>query len=175
MRCPVPGHAAYPAPGAVRDPDRRPRPRHHHPGLTAMPTVSEPGRTVVSRRDLRAMRDPGRTTVSVAVASFTRRYRWLVVALWLVALAAAGSQALSLRDSLSGGGWWVPGSESAAAASQLRDGFTGRGATTVTLVVRDTRHVADAPDFTARVNEVAQTVRRHPALRVASEYGWSTL
>jgi RND superfamily putative drug exporter len=140
-----------------------------------MPTVSEPGRTVVSRRDLRAMRDPGRTTVSDTVASFTRRYRWLVVALWLVALAAAGSQALSLRDSLSGGGWWVPGSESAAAASQLRDGFTGRGATTVTLVVRDTRHVADDPDFTARVNEVAQTVRRHPALKVASEYGWSTL
>jgi putative drug exporter of the RND superfamily len=140
-----------------------------------MSTASKSSRTVVPRRDLKAMRDPGRSTVSDSVASFTRRYRWLVVALWLVALAAAGSQALTLRNSLSGGGWWVPGSASAAAASQLREGFTGRGATTVTLVVRDTRHVADDPDFAARVGEVARTVRQHPALKVASEYGWSTL
>src|SRR5262245_15448177 len=121
--------------------------------------MSKPRRTSVSTRDLVAMRDPGRRTVSDAVASFTRRYRWLVVALWLVALAAAGSQAISLRDSLSGGGWRVAGSESAAAAAYLTDGFTGRGATTVTLVVRDTRHSADDPDFATRVNEVARTVR----------------
>ncbi|MGH3737348.1 MAG: MMPL family transporter [Micromonosporaceae bacterium] len=108
------------------------------------------------------------------LAALLGRGRWLVLGLWLVATVAAGIAAAPLPDRLSGGGWYVPGSDSEQAAEALTSGFGSRGETTVTLVVRDTRHLAAEPAFIRRVEQVVDAVRDDPRLRVSGGYGWRT-
>ncbi|WP_405777330.1 MMPL family transporter [Streptomyces sp. NBC_00859] len=117
----------------------------------------------------------GRRGVAAATARFTSRLRWPLLVLWIVALAVAGTGAMSIADSLSGGGWFVSGSDSAKAATRLEHGFTGRGQVTVTLVVHDKRYGAGSPQFEQRVRSVAKAVTAEPALKVTDSYGWTTL
>jgi RND superfamily putative drug exporter len=88
------------------------------------------------------------------VDEFVRRLgplRRVVLVAWALAVLAAGVLSAGLPDLLSGGGWSVPGSQSARVAEDLSSGFTGRGATTVTLVIRDERGEAgEAPLRRAR-------------------------
>ncbi len=109
-------------------------------------------------------------------SEFLRRHRWSVVAGWVVLLAVAGAGSASLADVLSGGGWYVNGSQSQKAAQELsRAGLLGRGETAVTLVVHDQRYTADDPRFAARVAAVAAGLRGEPSLRVGSAFGYTTL
>ncbi|MGY1822967.1 MMPL family transporter [Geodermatophilus sp. SYSU D00079] len=105
----------------------------------------------------------------------TRRWRWPIAVLWLVAVACAGVVATGLPGRLSGGGWEVEGSQSAAVEEALRSGFVGRAASTLTVVVRDTAHTAEEEPFEGRVREVVAAVTADPTLDVQSGYGWSTL
>src|SRR6266536_2215870 len=104
-----------------------------------------------------------------------KRFAWPLLIVWLVALAAAGLAAKPLPDRLSGGGWYAPGSESATVAKQLSSGFTGRGASSLTLVVRDERHTVASPEFARRVSGVIREVLRDPRLKVTGSYGWQTV
>jgi RND superfamily putative drug exporter len=108
-------------------------------------------------------------------AAFTRRARWPVAVVWLLLVAGAAVVASGLPDRLSGGGWDVEGSQSAAVEEALREGFLGRGESTLTVVVHDRAHTADEEPFEARVREVVAAVAEDPALEVQSTYGWSTL
>jgi RND superfamily putative drug exporter len=108
-------------------------------------------------------------------ALFIGRRRRRLVVLWIVLVAVAGIGAAGLAGVLSGGGWYVKGSDSYAAAVQLRHGFTGRGPTTATLVVRDTRHTARDAAFPARVGAVADDVRATKKLHVTSVVGYTSL
>ena len=72
------------------------------------------------------------------LASVTRRWRWPIAIVWIVAVACAGVVATGLPGRLSGGGWEVAGSQSAAVEQALQTGFVGRAASTLTVVVRDT-------------------------------------
>ena len=74
-------------------------------------------------------------------AAFTRRARWPIAVVWVLLVAAAAVLASGLPDRLSGGGWDVEGSQSAAVEEALRQGFAGRGESTVTVVVRDREHI----------------------------------
>jgi len=110
--------------------------------------------------------------MSERLALAVRRLRWPVLAVWLAALVAAGIAAVPLPDRLSGGGWYVPGSESQQAADALRSGFVGRGASNVTLVVRDDRHTAPSPAFDERVGRVMHEVTADRRLKVSGTYGF---
>jgi RND superfamily putative drug exporter len=103
-----------------------------------------------------------------------RRFGWPMLAVWLVLLAAAGLAAKSLPDRLSGGGWYVPGSESSAVADELKSGFAGRAASNLTLVVRDERNTVASAEFTQRVSTVIRDVTSDPRLQVTGSYGWQT-
>ncbi|WP_119729562.1 MMPL family transporter [Thermomonospora amylolytica] len=98
-----------------------------------------------------------------------------VLAVWLVALAAAGIAAMPLADHLSGGGWFAPGSQSEQAAEALRTGFADRGASNLTLVVRDERATAGTAPFARRVGRVFREVGADPRLRVSGSYGYASL
>jgi len=103
-----------------------------------------------------------------------RRLRWPVLAAWLLLLAIAGAGALGLADRLSGGGWYAADSDSARAIEATRDGFVGRGDTTITLVIRDDRYTADQRNFTTRATDAYHHVIGMPGLAVDSAYGWGT-
>ncbi|MFF7703817.1 MMPL family transporter [Streptomyces lydicus] len=105
----------------------------------------------------------------------TRKGRWPLLALWLIALALSGIGASSIANSLSGGGWYVSGSDSVKAAHQLEHGFKGRGKTTVTLVIHDKQHKTDSSQFAERARDVARYVRADKALKVTDTHGWTTL
>ncbi|MCS0638369.1 MMPL family transporter [Streptomyces sp. LP05-1] len=108
-------------------------------------------------------------------ARFTRRRRRPLAALWVLLILIAGYGATQLADALSGGGWYVTGSDSAAAAQRVTRGFEGRGATSLTLVVEDTRSERGEPAFETRVRGVVDRVTRDPGLKVAGAYGYTTL
>ncbi len=111
----------------------------------------------------------------------SRASRWIgkarrpLLALWLVALVIGGLGASSIANSLSGGGWYVPGADSTKAAQQLEDGFKGRGQTTATLVIHDKRYESGTPQFEQRARQVAQRVAADDALKVTDSHGWTTL
>jgi RND superfamily putative drug exporter len=104
----------------------------------------------------------------------SRRWRWFVVA-WATLLVLAGASAVTIAGNLSGGGWYVHGSGSDAAATKLQTGFTGRGKTTATLVVHDRRHTVADPAFATRVQAVVDDVRHDAQLHVTGISGWTTL
>lgn len=102
------------------------------------------------------------------------RLRWPVLTAWLLLLALAGAGALGLADRLSGGGWYAADSDAAKAIDATRQGFVGRGDTTITLVIRDDRHTADEAVFTTRAENAYDQVVALDGLEVASAYGWGT-
>ncbi|WP_179382180.1 MMPL family transporter [Streptomyces sp. SA15] len=104
-----------------------------------------------------------------------KKARWPLLALWLAALAISGVGASSIADSLSGGGWFVPGADSTKAAQQLEHGFKGRGQTTVTLVIHDKRYESDDPRFEQRARNIARQVTAEPELKVTDSHGWTSL
>jgi len=106
---------------------------------------------------------------------FSRRWRWPITAAWLVALVIGGAVSAELPSLLSGGGWAVEGSDSAAVEKALQDGFVGRGRSNVTVVVHDGWYTQDQPGFASRVNEVFREVADNPELKVDSRVGWATL
>ncbi|MEV8394276.1 MULTISPECIES: MMPL family transporter [unclassified Streptomyces] len=105
----------------------------------------------------------------------TSRHRGPLAVLWLLLFVVAGWQAAPLPGLLSGGGWYVPGSGSAVAAERLTDGFDGRGATSLTLVIKDTRYRAGEAAFETRVRDAAEAVLRDDGLKATGGYGYTTL
>jgi putative drug exporter of the RND superfamily len=109
-------------------------------------------------------------------SEFLRRHRWGVLVVWVLLFGAAGISSSSLGGALSGGGWYVQGSQSQQAAVQMaRADLLGRGQTAVTLVVHDQRYTAPAPQFARRVREVTEALGRQSALHVGGAFGYGTL
>lgn len=102
-----------------------------------------------------------------------RRRRTVIVG-WFLTTCLAGLGAGSLTAELSGGGWYVPGSQSRQVLSDTASGFVGRGPTTLTLVTRDDRHTVAEPAFTDRALEAYRYVTGLTQLRVSSASGWAT-
>lgn len=102
------------------------------------------------------------------------RGRWVVTAGWIGGLVVAAVISAPLPQLLSGGGWSVAGSDSAAVAAELQDGFVGRGASDITVVVHDRWYTDAQPGFDKRVRRVLADVRGDPALHAVSRVGYST-
>ncbi|MDR0416071.1 MAG: hypothetical protein LBH76_01895, partial [Propionibacteriaceae bacterium] len=76
---------------------------------------------------------------------------WVTVAAALSATLLAVLGAGQVQGLLKEGGWTVAGTGPDIVDTELRRGtFTGANATTVVLVVQDTFHTADDPEFHSR-------------------------
>jgi RND superfamily putative drug exporter len=94
------------------------------------------------------------------LVSLVSRRRRAVVAGWLLLLVAGGWFSLHQSDHLSGGGWEVPGSQSAQVVGAMHD-FPGVTPPTFTVLVTG----RTPADVRRRLLETSPTVRADPALR----------
>jgi RND superfamily putative drug exporter len=130
---------------------------HGEPKVTAMPPPSRPG-------------------IAARLSDFSDRRRHTVAAIWIALILIAAPFAATIMSVLSGGGWFVPGSQSQEAAQVLSDAdLLGRGELNAALLVRDNDHtVADAA-FAERVRQAVDTATKQQDLPITSVFGWSTL
>jgi RND superfamily putative drug exporter len=104
------------------------------------------------------------------------RYRWLVVATWLLVAAGFGVFAPSLDHALSGAGWQVTGSDSLAARDQIDARFGGMSSQSAVVVVRSDTVSTSDPAFRAAINNaqaiLATSAAFHtPAVEQVSQDG----
>ncbi len=94
-----------------------------------------------------------------------RRFRWLVLTAWLLALVPSVYLALSSSGSLTGGGFEVAGSQSLHVQYQLEDHFPGEGASPLALVAapRADATYADMTEAAATLERIAGEV---PSIRM---------
>lgn len=103
------------------------------------------------------------------------RRRKVVLLGWVVLLAVAGALAGQVSTMLSGGGWFVAGSQSEQAVHRIADAdLLGRNATGLTLVVHSDAHAVGSPEFAADFAAVSRHVQGLSSLDVRSQYGWGT-
>jgi len=100
--------------------------------------------------------------------------RRVVLGAWVTLWAVAAVGAAGLTGQLSGGGWYVAGSQSTQAITATEQGFVARGPTSVTLVTRDDRHTSAEPEFTTRAAEAYRYVSTLGVMPVVGAYGWAT-
>ncbi|MGP0077569.1 MMPL family transporter, partial [Mycobacterium sp.] len=86
-----------------------------------------------------------------------RRYRWLVLAGWLLALVPAVYLAMSVSGNLTGGGFEVAGSQSLMVHDQLEDLYHDQGASSLALVAapRPDASYQDMNDAVALLRQIA--------------------
>ena len=87
-----------------------------------------------------------------------RRRRWLVLALWVGALAAALPFAARQSENLTGGGFGVPGSQSEHVSAALTEQWPERGRSNLAVVLVPRRD-ATARDFEAALDHVGRATR----------------
>ncbi|MCQ4118929.1 MMPL family transporter [Rhodococcus tibetensis] len=103
------------------------------------------------------------------------RSRWGVVMVWLGVCGISAIFALTSNNYLSGGGWYVEGSDSRIAAQTLSDGFEGRGPSSFALVVTSESMEVSDPDFRRSVQSVFDVVAADLGIESVDRFGWSTL
>jgi putative drug exporter of the RND superfamily len=109
------------------------------------------------------------------LARWLVRYGGWIVAVVSVLLVVSGLYSVQLSTRLSGGGWTVPGSEEARVERAQDAGFTGRGSSSVALLVHDDKFSALSPEFDERVAGVIQRVTSDPRLQIRSHPDWRSL
>jgi RND superfamily putative drug exporter len=108
------------------------------------------------------------------------RYRWLVVATWLLVAAGFGVFAPSLDHALSGAGWQVTGSDSLAARDQIDARFGGMSSQSAVVVVRSDTVSTSDPAFRAVINNAqailaTSTAFHTPAVEQVSPDGHTVM
>jgi RND superfamily putative drug exporter len=102
----------------------------------------------------------------VALATFVVRFRWLVVAVWLILLVAAGGLlAPRVPRVLQGGGFQVPGSESTRTAEVIDREFDAANRNTLVVVFRSEVATVDTPAFRNAVQEAERRLGRISGVR----------
>lgn len=109
------------------------------------------------------------------LARWLARYAGWILAAVTVTVVVSGLSSTHLSSRLSGGGWTVPGSEEARAERAQDAGFTGRGSSSVALLVHDDRFGAPSTEFNERVAGVIQQVTTDPRLQIHSHPDWRSL
>jgi len=82
------------------------------------------------------------------------KWRWIVVAAWIVFALLGGLAFGKLTPLLSGGGWEVPNSQSLAAGQLLSSEFEGRSESALTLVLKDPAHAAGTPEYNEKLKRI---------------------
>jgi RND superfamily putative drug exporter len=98
------------------------------------------------------------------------RWRWGVVAGWLVVLLFAAAGAGKLEQAMQGGTGHIVGSESAAAERMLRDDFANPFAQMLVLVVSSDTQTLDSPGYARFLRDVAAHLRTLPAVTRVATY-----
>ena len=86
------------------------------------------------------------------------RFRWAIIVIWILVIAAAGALSIRYSDVLSGGGWDIPHSDSLKVKQALAERFDGRSATSLILVYRDGVRATSSPAFTDGLRDAVDFV-----------------
>lgn len=88
------------------------------------------------------------------------RFRWAILVMWVIIIAAAGTMSIRYSDVLSGGGWDIPHSDSLKVKHALSEQFGERTATSLVLVYRDEAHAEDTREFADGLRDALAFVRQ---------------
>ena len=102
------------------------------------------------------------------LSDFVGRHRWAVGAFWLVILAIALPMAAKQTENLTGGGFEVPGSESAAVEERMQDGYAAEaGRNSIGAILRAEEDATPA-QLAASVDRLAEEAAAVDTLAVTS-------
>ena len=100
-----------------------------------------------------------RTPLTERLARFSARRPWLVIAVWLVIVVAAGGLLVAFGDSLQAADDFIGHPESKRAQELLAERLPGADADTEIVVVRSADLTVDEPAYAARVRDLASAIR----------------
>lgn len=106
-----------------------------------------------------------------ALGQAVYRARWLVIGLWLIAVALSAPLVPRLTPLLKLGGWEDPASPSSRAAQLLREAFPGSGSSTFTVVFRTTEPPITRPEAVREMEAALASLRGHPSVVRIDSYG----
>jgi RND superfamily putative drug exporter len=92
-------------------------------------------------------------------ANFIVRWRWLIVALWVVLAILIVPVARGVHEKLQVGGQDLPGAESTRAEAMVREKFANSFATFTAVVIRHDSITVDDPRYLAFVDTLTKTLR----------------
>ena len=93
------------------------------------------------------------------------RRRWIIIAIWVAVLLAAGPMLGKLSSRLSQGGFAVPGSQSDAVQKAIEKDFPQQTTFSDTLVLHSTTLTANDPVFKGVVARTVATLAKQPGVR----------
>ena len=103
------------------------------------------------------------------LSAFVGRHRWAVGGAWLVVLIATLPLAAKQTENLTGGGFDVPGSESAAVEERMQERYAAEaGENSIGAVLRASED-ATAADLTAAVDRLGESVNGVETLSLSPE------
>ena len=95
---------------------------------------------------------------------FAHRRRWIIIAIWVVALLAAGPLLGKLSTRLSQGGFAVPGSQSDAVQKAIEKQFPQQSTFSDTLVLHSAKLRATDPVYRATVLRTVAVLAKQPGV-----------
>ncbi|HEV8192203.1 MAG TPA: hypothetical protein VGP82_12095, partial [Ktedonobacterales bacterium] len=110
--------------------------------------------------------------VGLAYGRFIYRFRWIVLALWLVGLAVSVPFAAKLPSILTGGGYSFGGSESTRVNDVLTTKLNQSGPSLLVAFTSTTANVSDAA-YQAEVASAAAAARAYPHVQNVTQGGVS--
>lgn len=111
-----------------------------------------------------------KTNVSEKWSQFLSHFKWVIVLLFMVMIVFGGAFGSKLPTILSGGGWDVENSQSLKVKELVREGFVGRGSTSLTIVIRDDQHEVGTPVYNEKLQTLVDELRKREDLE--SIYTW---
>src|SRR5687768_18039649 len=94
-----------------------------------------------------------------ALGGAMARFRWAVLAVWLVVLIVAGALfAPKAAKALQAGGFFVPNAESSKAAAVFDREFNSANRNTATVFLRSATQTVDHPEFRAQAVEAERRI-----------------
>src|SRR5687768_12626420 len=93
-----------------------------------------------------------------SLSSFVGRHRWPIVIAWLIVVAVALPLAAKQTENLTGGGFEVPGSESAAVDETVQEKYALEAGSTAIGVVLEASPGATEDQLNAAVDRLAAEV-----------------
>ncbi|HET9979495.1 MAG TPA: hypothetical protein VFQ32_03565, partial [Ktedonobacterales bacterium] len=98
------------------------------------------------------------------------RFRWLVIALWVVGLAVSVPFAMRLTSELTGGGYSMNNSESVRVGNTLVDRLHAPPSTLLVAFHSDSAKVSD-PAYQVQVERIASIFQAYPHVTSVTEAG----
>ena len=104
-------------------------------------------------------------------AALMARFRWVVLVVWIAIMPIAGALGASKAAGvLRGGGFLVPGSESATAAAVLGEEFGGSNSSNAIVVFRSTTLTVDDPTFRSEATAAIERMKTVEGVRSVVDF-----